>query len=148
MKDHYKKGDIVVCVGGTQKKGDDFSPNFSVCKVIEVGHQDLVLREIPERSFTKIEIAPASTCIKIDLPSSQVASSSLLIPKIGDLVYSIPSSRYDIKESFSGILYSIDFKFGKPSTCQLLCGEEFKTSQYCNLVVLQTDREHIHAHSI
>lgn len=141
MKHVYIKGDIVVCMGGIQSKPDRFVPNFSVCKVLEAGHSDLVVREHPARSFSKVEIIPIDSCIKIDLPSSQIISSRPLLPVIGDLVYSFSSSRYENNDSFSGILYSIEYKFGTPRSCQVLCGEDFKTSLYDSLLVLQTDRE-------
>ena len=141
MKEQYKKGDIVVCMGGTQKKGTEFLPSFSVCKILEVGYNDLVVQEYPERSFAKVEAVPVDSCIKLELPTNLILSSRKLSPKIGDLVYSFPVTRYDRSESFSGILYSIEYKFGKEQQCQIMCGEEFKTAIYENLIVLHTDNE-------
>jgi|TARA_E500000331_G_scaffold342268_1_gene375650 hypothetical protein len=141
MKEQYKKGDVVVCMGGSQKKGSEFIPSFSVCKVLEVGHQDLVIQEYPEKTFGKVEAVPADTCIKVELPSHIILSSRKLLPQIGDLVYSFPSSRYDRKDSFSGILYSVDYKFGKEQQCQIMCGEDFKTALYETLIVIHTDNE-------
>lgn len=143
MKSLYKKGDIVVCMGGMHNKSDSFIPNFSICKILEVGYSDLVVREYPERTFSKAEIIPVNSCIKIELPPDQIVSSRPLSPTLGDLVYSFSSSRYSTTDSFSGILYSIEYKFGAPRSCQILCGDDFKTSSYDSLIVLQIECEQV-----
>ena len=137
MENLYKRGDIVVCMGGVKKDNSEFAPSFVICKVLEVGYDDLMVREHPARSFAKTEIVPKSNCIKIELPEERIVSSRPRTPQIGDLVYCFPANSYDTKEPFSGILYSIEYKFGKPSSCEILCGEEFKTTAYQNLLVLE-----------
>ena len=141
MKDQYSKGNIVVCLGGTQGTDSDFSPSFSVCKVVEVGYSDLVVQDYPEKSFSKLEIVPKTSCIKIEAPIKRIVSSKQLFPSLGDLVYSLSPTKFNNSEPFSGILYSIEYKFGKPKSCKVLCGEKFKEALYENLMVLHTDRE-------
>jgi len=142
MSENWRKGDLALCVGGKiGKDQDSSSPTFSICKVLEVGQFDLLLQEYPERSFSKTEIAPAEGCIKIPVGEENVFTQPASRPRVGDLVYAFSSTKYGKEESFSGILYSIEYNFGKPKTCQVLCGEDIKVSHYENLLVLQQNSE-------
>ena len=143
MKDEWRKGDLALCLGGKIGKDKEASsPSFSICKVLEVGQFDLLLREYPARSFSRVEIAPIGGCIKIPIGEEKVFTKGPAQPIIGDLVYSFSSVKFGKEESFSGILYAIEYSFGKPKSCQILCGEDLKSSHYENLLVLQRDGEH------
>jgi len=142
MKDSWRKGDMTLCLGGKMGKDKDVSsPAFSICKVLEVGQFDLLLQEYPSRSFSKTEIAPMKACIKIPIGDEKVFTIPPTNPEIGDLVYSFSSIKYGKEESFSGILYSVEYNFGKPKFCQILCGDDLKSSHYENLLVLHRQSE-------
>ena len=142
MNNSWKKGDLVLCIGGRVGKDKPKPvPAFSVCKIIEVGQFDLLLQEYPARSFSRTEIAPIKSCIKIPIGDEEVFSAPPTSPRLGDLVYSFSSVKYGKEDSFSGILYSIEYSFGKPKACQILCGDEIKNSHYENLLDLQRNSE-------
>ena len=141
MADFWSKGDVVVSMGGTIDKSKKFSPSFSTCIVLEVGCKDLLLTDYPRRKFSKISRAPKDTCILLNIDEYTVSSSRPQDPRIGDLVLSFSSARYEDKESFTGILCSVTYMHGKPDMCKILLGEELKSAQYEDLLVLQTHNE-------
>jgi len=141
MVERWNKGDVIISLGGTIDKSKKFSPSFSTCVILEVGDKDLLVTDYPKRKFSKISRAPKDTCILLKVDESTVSSSRPQDPYIGDLVLSFSGARYEDRESFTGILYSIAYKHGKPDTCKVLMGEEFKSAQYDDLLVLQTRSE-------
>jgi hypothetical protein len=141
MEDPWRKGDLVISLGGTLEKSKKFTPTLSICRVIEVGENDLLLEDYPNRKFRKIDKAPKETCVMIKHNIESIVSSRPQSAQLGDLVFAFGGARYEERETFTGILYSITYKAGLADMCKILSGEELKNSSYSDLLVLQSNIE-------
>jgi len=137
----WRKGDLAISLGGTIEKSKKFTPSLSICRVLEVGEQDLLLEDYPHRKFRKIEKVPKKTCVMINHDIESIVSSRPKRAQLGDLVFAFGGARYEERETFTGILYSITYKSGREDMCKILSGEEFKNSSYSDLLVLQSNIE-------
>ena len=140
MSNAWYKNGFVVCFGGTIDKSGNFSERISVCKILEIGESDLLLEDYPSKTFSRPFKISKNICCLLDIDPSSVVSSRPVDPKIGDLVLSFSSARFDTKgsEPITGILYSITYQNGQPSVCKIMCGDEMKDGIYDNLMVVQS----------
>ena len=139
MKPDWKRGDIVASLGGTIESSGKFTPSYSICKIVEVGSQDLALISHPSRSYDRIFMAPKSCCVKVSTASIEAISSGVTPPKLNDLVVSFSTS---ISEEIStGIVYAIEYSSGAPRHCKILVGEDIKSVPYDRVMVLDRKSE-------
>jgi hypothetical protein len=137
--EEFNKGEHVAVFGGELDKETYIVDTVILCKVLIVGHSDLVV-ESSESYMTTRHIVPKSICRPLKLSSDILASSFTLTPQIGDLVVSFFPGYKTVKTSeVSGILFKIVYRLGKPSCCVILCGTEMVTVEWGNLIVLHRD---------
>ena len=136
MNRSISPGDLVSIAGGTLDKSGKFSGTFKICKVIELGKDDLLVCDHPRRSFDRAFKVPKSICTLLSVDSKIVLESTIRVPKIGDLVLSYTSRDSTSSEKVTGILYSITYICGKPDTCKIIIGEELVDSRFSDLMVI------------
>ena len=136
MSEPIKKGMIVAITGGTVDRSGKFLASVQVCKVIEIGSNDLLVSDFPRKSFSRVFKVPKSICVPISVSKDTVLSSKTAEPKIGDLVLTYSARLSEGREMNTGILFSITYNEGKPFKCKILSGETFIDSLYDELIVI------------
>ena len=140
---NYSAGDLVVVVGGSHGKDGEKLNKITLCRVIEVGFSDLIVKE---HSFTKFKfsttiIVPKDICIPAKI-SKPINECFVLRPEVGDLVMSYqerPPDKNEMERK-TGIVYEIIYRNGSPSDCVVLSGEEMIKLRYKDLMVLHTKK--------
>ena len=140
----FEKDDLVAVFGGEVGEDEEFADKINICRVLVVGDQDLIVEESSTSSFSRpgYHIVPKGICHKLKLENKKLSELKQLKPEVGDLVLSFMRDSYkdDPAVEFTGIVYKIFYKFGKPSKCTLICGKEFKEAWYESLIVLQRNK--------
>jgi len=133
----FTEDDIIAVFGGEQGKDSHIADAISICKVLVVGQNDLIVTEVPIRFFSTHHTVPKSICLKLSLAPSIVTSSTVMVPMVGDLVVSFDTGKASKpSERTSGILYKIIYRLGKAEKYVLLCGTEMVTVGWNDLIVL------------
>ena len=134
--EEYTDGSLIAVFGGEFGKDSHSADTVTLCKVIIVGQDDLIVEHATSYSSSYYTV-PKSICFKLSLDPEIVSSAKVLTPQIGDLVISF-SQKYtgDNHTKISGILYKIIYKLGKEDKCTLLCGSEMVSVSWDTLMVL------------
>ena len=132
----FYENDLVVVFGGELGKDSHAADTVTLCTVVIVGQDDLIVESSTSYS-NSYHTVPKAICTRLHLDPSTLSSAKTLTPQIGDLVVSY-TRRFssDEPEKVSGILYKIIYKLGREDSCSLLCGSEFVTVEWKSLIVL------------
>lgn len=145
--DDFKSSDLVAVFGGEVGKEGEIADVVSICKVITVGEQDLIVEEVLKTTFSRslTHTVPKSLCRKLTIDPSRLSQDQVLVPSPGDLVFSYTKESYGSRgsnekaEEITGILYKTTYRLGKPHKCTLICGKEMKEVTFDSLLVLQSN---------
>ena len=140
-KSIFSTGDLVAVFGGEIGKEGKSADEIEICKVVIVGEKDLIVESAAQRFIRSHHfVVPQSICSKLKIDPDTLSQDKTLEPKIGDLVMSYFKDSYkdEDPEQITGILYKINYRFGKPNKCSLLLGSELKEVSYDSLLVLQS----------
>jgi len=140
-KSIFSTGDLVAVFGGEIGKEGKSADEIDICKVVVVGERDLIVESASQRFIRSHHVTvPQNICSKLKLDPDTLSKNKTLDPKIGDLVMSYVKDSFkdEDAEQITGILYKINYRFGKPSKCSLLLGNESKEVSYDSLLVLQS----------
>jgi hypothetical protein len=126
-------------MGGTIDNAGNFEERVSLCRIVAVGEDDLLLETLAGTYRDEIYKAPKSLCVMVSIPRETLKSSSILDPEMGDLVISYEKKKWSDKvpTKLIGILCEMSYLAGGPSTCKILCNGEFESVSYESLMVLQ-----------
>ena len=136
----FEESKIVAVMGGVIDNAGNFSERVSLCQIIAVGENDLLLKSITGAfRDDHVYMAPKSVCVPVSVPQQTLVSSSLTDPEMGDLVISYEKKKWSDKEHtrLVGILCEMTYTAGTPSTGKILCNGEFESVGYESLMVLQ-----------
>ena len=130
---------IVAVMGGTLDNAGNFAERVSLCRIVAVGEDDLLLESLAATYRDEIYKAPKSLCVMVSIPPETLKSSSILDPEMGDLVISYEKKKWSDKAptKLIGILCEMSYVAGTPSTCKILSNGEFESVGYESLMVLQ-----------
>ena len=137
----FEPEDLVAVFGGEMGKEGNYADRVSICRVLVVGGEDLIVEENYGSSYSRPShhVVSKRICYKLFMDPNKLSKSAPLQPEIGDLVlsYSKDSFRDDPPTKITGILYKIVYKLGKPDKSTLICGTEMKEVPHATLMVLQ-----------
>jgi len=137
----FSVGDLIAAFGGERKQKEQKAEAISVCKVVVVGEEDLMVEEIiaSYSSRKPYYIVPKDICVKLIVDADIVVESRYLEPKLGDLVISYIREVFKKEEptELTGILYKIVYKFGRPMSATVIHDNEMKEVPFSSLMVLQ-----------
>ena len=138
---NFEPNDLVAVFGGEVGKEGNFANKVSICKVVVVGENDLIVEDSYISSYSRPShyVVSKNICHKLYMPPENLSKIKPIEPQVGDLVLSY------IKEPFkdnppvekTGIVYKISYKMGKPSMSTIICGTELIEVDYASLLVLQ-----------
>ena len=142
MKNKFQEGDLVAVFGGELGKDAHEADRVSLCNIVVVGQDDLIVENSEHYTVTR-HVVPKAICVNLRLKPTILSTAKSLSPKIGDLVVSCPKSygKKPSEEKISGILYKIAYKLGKPDKSTLLSGSEMITVDWEGLMVLRRDKK-------
>ena len=134
----FTVGNLVVVAGGTIDKSESYTESVVLCRVHAVGEEDLLVKEETKHypSFFKVS---KKLCTSIQIDPTIFVSAQPLLPQLGDLVMTFPTTRFGDKneECKSGILYEVSTFKGVPATCKILYNNSLEDATYSSLIVLQ-----------
>jgi hypothetical protein len=136
----FKSGDIVAIFGSVEEDRKSTIGNIVVCNVIESGKSDLIVEHVGTGAFSKSSyyIVPKSICQHLSMEKDMILKSTILAPKIGDLVLSFNKKSYSDEETkFNGILMKVSYRLGKPDIATVMVGTESLEASYSSLMVLE-----------
>lgn len=141
-KNCFSPGDLVAVFGAEDGKEGKESTKVSICVVVSVGKEDLIIEEKLATAYSSRRpyyIVPQAICVKIKKDPAEVIKAKKVMPQVGDLVLSYVREAFKSEkpDKITGILYKITYKFGKPCTSTLLCGTEMKEVPFSSLMVLE-----------
>jgi len=129
-----EEGDFVVALGITITNQSAEQYHRVLARVVGVGEKDVFA--VTEDSGRLFQI-PAERCTKLKMRKN-TAPSTLLYPRIGDLVLSIQARYGSTREKTMGLLVeTIDIP-GKIKLAKLLKGEETETVPFASLIVVES----------
>ena len=134
--DNFSENDLVAVFGGEMGKEKHTADTVTLCKVLVVGQNDLIVESFTSYSST-YHTVPKAICFKLHLDPETLSSAEMMVPQIGDLVVSY-SRGFSVAsaEKTSGILYKVNYRLGQPDRCDLLCGTDMVTVSWESLMVL------------
>jgi hypothetical protein len=135
----FEESKIVAVMGGVIDNAGSFLERVTLCEIITVGENDLLLKSLNGTFRDEVYMAPKDVCVLVSIPQETLVSSSLTNPEMGDLVISYEKKKWSDKEhtSLVGILCEMTYVAGSPSSCKILCNGEFESVGYESLLVLQ-----------
>jgi len=131
----FNKGDWVVVLGCTIKEnGNKSDISFKICKVLEVGLDDLLV-DPGDRWGNRPFFIPQTTCYKLPVQVMD-PMKKITKPDPGDLVLYFYQD-YSKKETFAVHLLEIKYVPGISPTGLILSGGEQKEVPYEHIMLLE-----------
>ncbi len=142
----FEAYDLIAVFGGEIGKDGKNAGVVSLCHVLVVGQEDLIVEEVEKPTYSsqkKTHTVSKSICQKLFLKPDDLTSSRILMPSLGDLVISHVRDRYkeENDRNITGILYKINYKLGSPEVATLMSGKEMCEVPFSSLIVLQKNTE-------
>jgi|TARA_R110002060_G_scaffold4823_12_gene7564 hypothetical protein len=137
-EDAFSGTEIVAVIGGTVDSSGNLNENVKVCRVIQVGENDILVRE--SGAFTeRTQVVPKSLCIPINISYERLVTSQVADPCLGDLVMFYGKLDWKDKSSsqIAGILCELVYNMGRPIKAKILSDGEMKEVEFQGLLVLQ-----------
>ena len=136
MGSTFEKGDKVAVAGGTVDSSGVIDTHVTICTVVEVGQDDLLVSLDRVSSSTKVVPKSICTLIKFD---AQAFSHKTLSPLLGDMVlYSGKLDWRDKEESIIvGTVYEIKYREGAVATVRVHTGADMIDLPASDIMVLQ-----------
>jgi len=123
-----EKGNAIVFMGHTEFINSGKKVHYQLGKVLEVGKYDLIITT-GEGVFQEKFKVPKNNVVKIDTSMLSYKKNITHVPKLGDLVLSIPNNNYDKRDNVIGVLIEIQKVPGKLTRAKLRKGiDEFNVS--------------------
>ncbi len=134
----FEKGDRVAVAGGTVDSTGVISTHVTICTVIEVGQEDLMVQYDRVNSSTH-QVVPKTICTPIKFDAADLSCSATLKPKLKDMVLFVGKLNWRDKEEtiVAGTVYEVKYREGRPTTVSIHTGTEMMDLPCENLLVLQ-----------
>ena len=136
--DPFSNVEIVAVIGGTVDCAGNLHEDVKMCRVIQVGENDILVNELGSYS-ERTGIVPKAVCIPISASYEQLVASKVETAELGDLV--MYHGKIDWKDKgatqITGILCEMIYRLGTPSRVKILSGGEMQEVDFGQLLVLQ-----------
>ena len=136
----FEEGSYVAVASGTVDASGLVSTSIAVCKVLNVGLEDLLVLDDSNRYTSSVRYTVSKhSCTPISLSLDKVISRPVLSPQIGDMVlyHDKITWKSEHEEVVVGTVYEISYNKGRPSTASVMRGTEMMQLPYASLLVLQ-----------
>lgn len=137
----YEKGSYVAVVNGTVDSDGIIAEDVSICVVLQVGENDLLVTPAGSPSSSPVKhIISKDNCVLVKVDHESLTNKPPRLPKIGDMVAFQDKLKWSDREDTTvvGTVYEISYRFGRPSTATVMVGTDMMKLPFDNLLVLQT----------
>jgi hypothetical protein len=137
-EDVFSGIEIVAVIGGVIDSSENVQEDVKICRVIQVGENDILVRETS--TFTgRTVIVPKALCIPINISYERLVAALVEKPQLGDLVMFYGKLDWQDKSParITGILCELVYSMGAPSKAKILSEGEMKEVEFKGLLVLQ-----------
>jgi len=134
---NFEKGDKVAVAGGTIDSTGVINTQVTICTVVEVGQEDLLVQY--DRVSSTPQVVSKTICTPIKFTAEDLMRSEILKPRLKDMVLFVGKLNWRDKDtsSIAGTVYEVKYREGRPHTVSIHTGTEMVDLPCENLLILQ-----------